>query len=745
MPLACFALASSAPGGEGKNIGIKGRPQRLTGDKLHYMGRNGMTKKQNTAAILICIASVGVNLILNAVVSALGLPIYLDTVGTIAAAVMGGYLPGIVVGFITNAIRSISNPASLYYGVLNEIIAVIAAYFASRGWFKKLPGIIGAVVTFTLIGGGFGAIIPWCMEGITISSEDLSAFLYNIGHFSEFSAYILSKLLQDLPDKAISVIFVVGIIKVVPEKYYRYFRFSLWQQNPSLSDMESGQMEYRSKIRVMSIRDKALIVLVISLTAIAVSGVYISMRVHHEDVIAERTESAKSTVRLAAGMLNGDNIGQYLKTAGNSSEYLREELLLKQILNSSDDIKYLYVYKTEKDGCRVVFDIDTKDLKGAMIGSVVPYDIALSDRIPELLRGEEVDPVVVNDQYGYIVTAYQPVFDSHGSFVCYVGADVDLIPMAMGERSFLMKMISVYFGFLILLCAFALWLVDYNVVFPVRSIVNDVDAFSFNEESQKVLDDRVKEIRNLDVHTGDEFESLYLSLCRLTLNQTEQMRSIRRLSDSTAKMQDGLIVTMADLVESRDSDTGAHVQKTSAYVRIIVEGLKKKGYYAEKITPKFISDVVRSAPLHDVGKINIPDEVLNKPGKLDDKEYEIMKTHTTAGKKIMENAISTVEGDNYLKEARNMAAYHHERWDGNGYPEGMHGQVIPLSARIMAVADVFDALTSPRVYKPAFPLEKALAILEEGKGTQFDPKCVEVFMDALPEVKVILRKYNRDV
>ena len=107
----------------------------------------------------------------------------------------------------------------------------------------------------------------------------------------------------------------------------------------------------------------------------------------------------------------------------------------------------------------------------------------------------------------------------------------------------------------------------------------------------------------------------------------------------------------------------------------------------------------------------------------------------------MEKAINTVQGESYLKEARNMAAYHHEKWDGSGYPEGLKGQVIPLSARIMAVADVFDALTSPRVYKPPFSLEKALSILEEGKGTQFDPKCVEVFFDSLEEVKVILRKY----
>ncbi len=196
------------------------------------------------------------------------------------------------------------------------------------------------------------------------------------------------------------------------------------------------------------------------------------------------------------------------------------------------------------------------------------------------------------------------------------------------------------------------------------------------------------------------------------------------------------------MVESRGSDTVAHVQKTAAYVRIILEGLKRKGYYSEKLTKKYMDDVERSAPLHDVGKINIPDAVLQKPGKLTPEEYEIMKTHTTAGKKILDQAISTMQGENYLKEARNMAAYHHEKWDGTGYPEGLYGEVIPLSARVMAVADVFDALSSKRCYKDPMPLDKALGIITEGAGTAFDPKIVEVFMDNLDEVKAVLKKYN---
>lgn len=698
--------------------------------------------RHNLTALILCAVGVAVNLLLGYIVGIMGLPLYLDTVGTVAIAAMGGYLPGVIVGFATNIAKSILDPVSLYYGILNVLIAALASYFMSRGWFKKIGGIIGSVFVFTLIGGGIGALIPWFMDGLTFDSESLIGVLYETGYFSLEVSNILGSLLLDLPDKVLTVFLLIVILKIIPEKYYDMFSIKGWLQTPITG--ENAATTEHSEVRTISLKNKIFLVLGSSLILVAAVATAISVTVYDKTLVKEHERLAQSTAKIAASIIDGDRIDEYLKTGGDTYDYNRTKDHLREILLSSTDIAYLYVYKIESDGCHVVFDLDSGDVPGEPIDTVIPFDQEFEDKLDDLMAGKSIDPIITNDRYGHLLTAYEPVYDSNGRCTCYVGADVDMSRLTDMVKSYLTELISVFSGFFIVLCAFVIWLTRYHLILPINSISKCADDLSKATDTQDELDWNVRKIRELDVHTGDEIEALYNSFCKLTLGQAEQMRSIRHLNDSTAKMQDGLIITMADMVENRDSDTGAHIQKTAAYVKIIVEGLKAKGYYAEKITPKFISDVVRSAPLHDVGKINVPDNVLNKPGKLTDEEFEIMKLHTVAGKKIIEDAISTVKGENYLKEARNMAAYHHERWDGNGYPEKLHGEVIPLSARIMAVADVFDALTSPRVYKPAFPLEKALSIIEEGKGKQFDPKCVEVFMDSLPEVRVILQKYNKD-
>ena len=705
--------------------------------------RQGLFKeRQNLRAIMLCAGGVAVNIFMGYIVTLFALPLYLDTVGTISIAVMGGYFPGVIVGFFTNVIKSFTDSSALYYGLFNVLVAIVAAFLADHGWHKRVLGRYGMMIIFALIGGGLGSIIPLYMEDLSFASETLSMSIYNTGYFGYVASHVLSSIIMDLPDKVISVMIAMWIVQLVPKKNYEYFKIKSWMQIPVTDDKDSNKV--KTKTRVMSLQTKILLVLGFSLIIVSVAAMGIGVTVYKKNVIEQHRRIAQGTTKIAAATLDGDKIDEYLESKGKAEGYDETGKMLYEILDSSTDVSYLYVYKMEEDGCRVIYDISAEGNSSDRVGELDPYDEGFSDSIAKLIKGEEVEPVVTKDEFGFLLTAFQPVYNSKGECVCYVGADVDMNLLVAMRRNFLMETASVFLSFFFLICVFVIWLVEYHIIYPINSIAKSMDKLSNVSDSQEVMDEDVKLFRSLGIHTGDEVENLYKSACRMTRNQAEQMRRIRQFSDFTTKMQDGLIITMADLVENRDSDTGAHVQKTAAYVKIIVEGLKKKGYYAEKVTPQFMSDVVRSAPLHDVGKINIPDKILNKPARLTDEEYEIMKTHTTAGKKIMENAISTVEGESYLKEARNMAAYHHERWDGKGYPEGLHGEVIPLAARIMAVADVFDALTSPRVYKPAFPLEKALEILEEGKGTQFDPKCVEVFFDELPEVRYILKKYNPD-
>lgn len=204
--------------------------------------------------------------------------------------------------------------------------------------------------------------------------------------------------------------------------------------------------------------------------------------------------------------------------------------------------------------------------------------------------------------------------------------------------------------------------------------------------------------------------------------------------EQVSQMQSGMISFMAEVVENRDDNTGGHIRRTAEYVKGITKELKKQGAYSDILTDRYMTDVAVAAPLHDIGKIHIPDAILNKPGRLTDEEFATMKTHTTAGEELLNHAKEELGTSEYLNMAVDMAAYHHEWWNGNGYPYGISGEAIPLCARIMAVADVFDALTSKRCYKSAMPLEKAYAIIREESGTHFDPAVVAAFFAAAEDM-----------
>lgn len=205
-----------------------------------------------------------------------------------------------------------------------------------------------------------------------------------------------------------------------------------------------------------------------------------------------------------------------------------------------------------------------------------------------------------------------------------------------------------------------------------------------------------------------------------------------------------MVVAFADLIENRDDSTGGHIRRTSTYVEMIAHELVREGVYADILTKDYINNLVKAAPMHDIGKVSIPDAILQKPGKLTDEEFAIMKTHAQSGAQVIRKAFRKLGNDEYRTMACLVALHHHERWDGKGYPFGLAAEDIPLCARIMAVADVFDAVSAKRCYRDAMPLDKCFAIIEEGIGTQFDPTVAKVFLSMRGEIERVYNEISQE-
>lgn len=228
-------------------------------------------------------------------------------------------------------------------------------------------------------------------------------------------------------------------------------------------------------------------------------------------------------------------------------------------------------------------------------------------------------------------------------------------------------------------------------------------------------------------------------------NYTKKLeRDVSMQTSRILDMQNQMIISFAKLVENRDTVTGKHLERTRSYVLVIGMMLLKNKQYADSIDYQWVDTLSKVAPLHDIGKVSIPDGILNKPGRLTHDEFEMMKKHTVYGAHILETTLKNCVDDEYYHMAMEVARSHHERWDGKGYPDGLAGENIPLSARVMAVADVFDALITIRPYKPAFELEQAFQMIREESGTHFDPVVVDAFFDTKDMVIKISEELKDD-
>ena len=687
-------------------------------------------------AVLFVFAALLLNIIPSKTALALNLPLFLDSIGTIFAAMLGGNLPAVIVGFCVNAINGISDITTLYYGIISILIGVAAALFQRNGFFKTPGKIVVTIITFSFLGGGLGSVLTYFLFGYDFGegiSAPFALAVYEHLGFSKFFAQLTADIILDVFDKTIVVIAAVALQRVVPQQLKdRIGKLFLFNQDPVRSDEEKlfeGKLVKRSLIRKVVVM---VIVAEILLGALASTTGYI---LYSQAAVNEYIDITKGVSKATSVVVDGDRIDEFLEKGREAEGYADIEKRLYRIKETFPHVMYLYIYRIMEDGSHVIFDLESEDIddvkavKADQPGDVVDFDETFADVKENLIRGEKVEPRISDDEFGWLLTSYEPLLNSEGKPVAQIGVDLYMGDVNGEQATFFIKLLSMFFGLSIIIMSVVLEFVNRGIVYPVNRMAAASIHFAYNLEQGVESGNNLKAIEDLKIHTFDEIEYLYRAITKMGGDSLRYIDALNKQTERITNMQEEIIVNFAEMVEARDMSTGNHVKKTAFYVEAIAKELQKEGKFKNILTDSYIKVLKRSAPLHDIGKIAISDLILNKPGRFTEDEFKIMQSHTTEGKniltKIETNASDMDEG--YLKESIEMAQYHHEKWDGTGYPRGVKGDEIPISARIMAVADVFDALVAERVYKAAFPYEKAMEIITGGAGKAFDPDVVEAF------------------
>ena len=689
-----------------------------------------------------------VGLLLNVIPAKLaiffGIPLFLDCLGTVLTAMLGGYLPAVIVGFSVNAINGIAEPVAMYYGVLSVLIAMLATFLFRRGFFKTIWKLLIVILLFALIGGGIGSIFTYALYGFNFGegiSAPFAIAFHDVLHWSRFYSQFVADIVIDIFDKSAIVLLSALIFRFIPKNI-----------KDELKDVQL--FHHKGPEKVFSSKKKSLlnkVVIMVIIAEVLLGGLasMIGFYLYRDNCVNNFVSIARGVTEAASIAIDAEKVDNYIAQGYDVDGYAHTRDVLGGIRESFPQTKYVYVYKILPDGCHVVFDLDTDGVPGSAPGSLVEFDPSFEPYLPKLLAGEEIEPIISDDQFGWLLTVYRPIKNAEGKTVAYVAADISMESIVRDEAVFFIKLLSLFFGLSLIIMMVIIEVMKHGFVVPVNKMsyaAMKISGATMRANYALDMGDNldlsnmrkaVNDVASLGINAKDEIGHLYESLYTmaetafdLIKNVHEQSENIQEQNKRIQRMQEVLIMEFAELVEARDKNTGDHIKKTAEYVEAIAMELRAEGKFKGILNNGYISKLKQAAPLHDIGKIAVSDLILNKNGKLTDEEFAIMKSHTTEGgrilKKIVHDAGDTFDAG-YLNESIEMASFHHEKWDGSGYPNHLKGEEIPLSARIMAVADVFDALIAERVYKKGFPYEKAMAIITEGAGKHFDPKVVEAF------------------
>lgn len=347
---------------------------------------------------------------------------------------------------------------------------------------------------------------------------------------------------------------------------------------------------------------------------------------------------------------------------------------LKKIILTDDQITNLTIGRDVLSGKYEVFTVPSGEKLLMLLGKVIPDMILLDIEMPGMNGYDAIKAIKSNPETEHIPVIFLTARSDSGS---------ELEGLTLGAIDYISK------------------------PFSPPLLLKRIEVHLLVEEQKKLLEKQKNELQNYN----DNLEEM-----------------VRKKTKMVFELQGAIMETMAELVECRDDVTGGHIGRTQRYLKILIDEMLEQRLYYDEASLWNVEQLVLSAQLHDVGKIAVRDNILCKPGKLTEEEFDEMKKHAAFGGKVIEKIQKKTSDQEFLEYAKILTVYHHEKWDGTGYPYALAGEDIPLPARLMAIVDVYDALVSERPYKQPFSHEKAVEIIADGKGTQFDPNLVELFL-----------------
>lgn len=483
--------------------------------------------------------------------------------------------------------------------------------------------------------------------------------------------------------------------------------------------------------RKITVRLKFGIIIVMVAVLLCVATIGAAYYIYAQTAETRFSNLTENVAQTVSGFLKNKDMDVYLN-GGDTVGYIETNNKIKNLKANIPDLYCIGVYKMTPDGMQVVFDTSSNDIKGGM-GKSIDYDSSWEPYKQSLLNGETIADAQILVNSGMALMYCMPVEGFKGDNPVYVCAGVAKDVVNAEVNAFVRFNRIAIIGVTVFLLLVCVVLFEKRIIVPVLRICARV-----NEATGRADSEYIYTIVGSDLRTGNELENIYKGLLKIYTSKSRVFNAVAKADESSAE-------AIKSLIKRMDNFTASHLDNSLQYVMLIANELRKKEKFKKLISDKDMEDLMLAAPLHDIGKLVIPPEIIGKPGKLTDDEYEVMKKHSELGGKLIEELYLKNSDESYLHMAKEIAVHHHERWNGSGYPSGLKGEEIPVCVRIMAIADVFDALVSERVYKPAYSFDKSFEMVVNDSGKFFDPEIIDSFIDIKERLREVHQRISNKI